>query len=249
MSTTLTHDGLSRALAREMANACAEMLGGAASLAPGQPTAGEGWTVSVPFSGAATGRMEVWIEAASAAASVRRALSLETEPADDAVIEAMGKLVARAAAVVETAPEGAGLIASEPAVRRTAAPAKADAFAVTLDEKLTVGFSVRVEMAPAATVAPAPAHGLADSRLEAVLEVDLPLIVRFGRAVMPLREVAELSPGAVVDMGRTPDEPVELLVGERLVARGEVVIVGGNYGVRITELTSGRRSTDVEARL
>jgi flagellar motor switch protein FliN/FliY len=49
-------------------------------------------------------------------------------------------------------------------------------------------------------------------------------------------------------MGRTPDEPVELLVGERLVARGEVVIVGGNYGVRITELTSGRRATDLEVR-
>jgi flagellar motor switch protein FliN/FliY len=49
-------------------------------------------------------------------------------------------------------------------------------------------------------------------------------------------------------MGRSPDEPVELLVGERLIARGEVVIVGGNYGVRITELTSGRRSADSEAR-
>jgi len=65
---------------------------------------------------------------------------------------------------------------------------------------------------------------------------------------MPLRAVADLSPGSVVDMGRSPDEPVELLVGERLIARGEVVIVGGNYGVRITELTNGRRSTDLETR-
>jgi flagellar motor switch protein FliN/FliY len=52
----------------------------------------------------------------------------------------------------------------------------------------------------------------------------------------------------VIDMGRSPDEPVELLVGERLVARGEVVIVAGNYGVRITELTGQQVATELEAR-
>lgn len=86
------------------------------------------------------------------------------------------------------------------------------------------------------------------SRLDAVLEVDLPLVVRFGRAVMPLRALAELGPGSVIDMGRSPDEPVELLVGDRLVARGEVVIVGGNYGVRITELTGHQVAPELEAR-
>ena len=88
-----------------------------------------------------------------------------------------------------------------------------------------------------------------DFRLDAVLDVDLPLVVRFGRAIMPLRALAELGPGSVIDMGRSPDEPVELLVGERLIARGEVVIVGGNYGVRITELAAGRpQPTGLEAR-
>ena len=86
-------------------------------------------------------------------------------------------------------------------------------------------------------------------RLDAVLDVDLPLVVRFGRAIMPLRALADLGPGSVIDMGRSPDEPVELLVGERLVARGEVVIVGGNYGVRITELMGGQNSAaELEAR-
>ena len=88
-----------------------------------------------------------------------------------------------------------------------------------------------------------------NDRLDAVLDVDLPLVVRFGRAVMPLRALADLGPGSVVDMGRSPDESVELLVGDRLVARGEVVIVAGNYGVRITELVGGvRRAADLEAR-
>ena len=91
--------------------------------------------------------------------------------------------------------------------------------------------------------------GPKDARLDAVLDVDLPLVVRFGRAIMPLRTLADLGPGSVIDMGRSPDEPVELLVGERLIARGEVVIVGGNYGVRITELAGTRaQSSGLEAR-
>jgi flagellar motor switch protein FliN/FliY len=87
----------------------------------------------------------------------------------------------------------------------------------------------------------------AETRLDAVLDVELPLVVRFGRAVMPLRALADLGPGSVIDMGRSPDEPVELLVGERIIARGEVVIVSGNYGVRITELT-GQHAAELEAR-
>jgi len=87
-----------------------------------------------------------------------------------------------------------------------------------------------------------------DTRLDAVLDVELPLVVRFGRAVMPLRSLADLGPGSVIDMGRSPDEPVELLVGERLIARGEVVIVAGNYGVRITELTGQQVAAELEAR-
>ena len=89
----------------------------------------------------------------------------------------------------------------------------------------------------------------ADPRLDAVLDVDLPLVVRFGRAIMPLRSLADLGPGSVIDMGRSPDEPVDLLVGDRLIARGEVVIVGGNYGVRITELAATRsQAIGLEAR-
>jgi flagellar motor switch protein FliN/FliY len=112
--------------------------------------------------------------------------------------------------------------------------------------------AVEATVAPpsaAAVDAAAPAGTAADMRLEAVLDVELPLVVRFGRAIMPLRSLAELGPGSVIDMGRSPDEPVELLVGERIIARGEVVIVGGNYGVRISELTGNRQlSVELEAR-
>jgi flagellar motor switch protein FliN/FliY len=100
-----------------------------------------------------------------------------------------------------------------------------------------------VRAVPSATSAAA-----ANERLDAVLDVDLPLVVRFGRAVMPLRALADLGPGSVVDMGRSPDESVELLVGDRIVARGDVVIVAGNYGVRITELVGGAQRVDLEMR-
>ena len=87
-----------------------------------------------------------------------------------------------------------------------------------------------------------PATAAATSRssgtLEMVLDVELPLVVRFGRAVLSLRTLAGLGPGSVVDMGRSPDEPVELLVSDKVIAYGEVVIVDGSYGLRITDLVS-----------
>jgi flagellar motor switch protein FliN/FliY len=246
MSMPLTQDALVRAVVREMPNACTAVLGVTASAGEGPVASGEGWIVTVPFSGAATGRIVVWTDTASAEACARRAAPANPSPPDDAVAGVLGGLLGRLASIVEQTPEGAGLMAGEASSRKATAPDAAEAVSVTFGDEGLVGFRVAVEMSAATSVV-AP-HPLSDSRLEAVLEVDLPLVVRFGRAVMPLRAVADLSPGAVVDMGRTPDEPVELLVGERLVARGEVVIVGGNYGVRITELTSGRRATDLEAR-
>ncbi len=246
MSTPVTQEALIAAICRELPSACAAVLGGVAAASNGPVAAGEGWMVTVPFSGAATGRLQVWIEAVSAAASAQRGAAGESDPADDVVARVLASVVSRMAGQVESTSEGAGLIAGEPASRKALAPEAGQDLTVTFDDGLRMGLRVSVEIAT--TAGAAVPYPVSDSRLEAVLEVDLPLVVRFGRAVMPLRAVAELSPGSVVDMGRTPDEPVELLVGERLVARGEVVIVGGNYGVRITELTSGRRATDAEAR-
>jgi flagellar motor switch protein FliN/FliY len=66
---------------------------------------------------------------------------------------------------------------------------------------------------------------------------------------MPLRLIAALGPGSVIDLGRSPDDPVDVLVSNQLVARGEVVIVGGNYGVRITDVINpGNGARSVEER-
>jgi flagellar motor switch protein FliN len=74
--------------------------------------------------------------------------------------------------------------------------------------------------------------------LDVIMDIDLPLIVRFGRTELPLKKLTALGPGSVIDLERSPDEPVEILISNRVVARGEVVIVSGNYGVRVREVIS-----------
>ena len=81
----------------------------------------------------------------------------------------------------------------------------------------------------------------ATDRLQAVLDVDLPLVARFGGTVVPIKTLAALGSGSMLDMNRAPEDLVELLVGNRVIARGEVVVVSGHYGVRITELTQQAR--------
>jgi flagellar motor switch protein FliN len=78
--------------------------------------------------------------------------------------------------------------------------------------------------------------GPAGRNLDLLMEVPLQVTLRFGERQLLLRDVLELSPGSVVELDRQVKEPAELLVTGRIVARGEVVIVDGNYGLRITEV-------------
>jgi flagellar motor switch protein FliN/FliY len=88
----------------------------------------------------------------------------------------------------------------------------------------------------------------ADERFGVILDIDLPVVVRFGHTELPIRALSRLGPGSVIDLGRSPDDPVEVLVSNRVVARGEVVIVGGNYGVRILDVASqSERARSMEA--
>lgn len=86
----------------------------------------------------------------------------------------------------------------------------------------------------------APAHetNSENQNLRLIIDVELDLTLRFGQRTLTLSEVADLTTGSVVELDRVVDEPVELLLGERVIARGEVVIVDGNYGMRITELAA-----------
>lgn len=91
---------------------------------------------------------------------------------------------------------------------------------------------------PLQPVSPASPASSENHNLQLVMGVELDLTLRFGQRTLMLSEVADLTTGSVVELDRVVDEPVELLLGDRVIARGEVVIVDGNYGLRITELAS-----------
>ena len=80
----------------------------------------------------------------------------------------------------------------------------------------------------------------AGNALDVLLDIELPVTVRFGRTQMSLNDVLELTRGSVIDFGQGAEEPVEVIVNGRLVARGEAVMVQGNYGVRISHIESRR---------
>jgi flagellar motor switch protein FliN/FliY len=74
--------------------------------------------------------------------------------------------------------------------------------------------------------------------LDLLLEVALPIVVSFGRTSLQLREVLKLNTGSIVELDRFVSDPVEVIVNDCVIARGEVVVVDGNYGVRINQLAS-----------
>jgi flagellar motor switch protein FliN len=77
--------------------------------------------------------------------------------------------------------------------------------------------------------------------LELLLDVELEASLRFGAREMPLGEILDLGPGDVVELDRHVADPVDLIVGDKIVARGEVVLVNGNFGLRVTEVAAPRK--------
>ena len=76
--------------------------------------------------------------------------------------------------------------------------------------------------------------------IELLLDVELPVSVSFGRTHLALKDVLKLTSGSIVELNRAVSEPVEVIVNNCVIARGEVVVVEGNYGVRIHQIISRR---------
>jgi flagellar motor switch protein FliN len=88
---------------------------------------------------------------------------------------------------------------------------------------------------------PGPDEPGQGSGIELLLDVELEATLRFGCREMPLLELLELGPGDVVQLDRGVSDPVDLIVGDKIVARGEVVLVNGNFGLRVTEVAAPRK--------
>jgi len=82
---------------------------------------------------------------------------------------------------------------------------------------------------------------IAGKDLDVLRKVALGLTMRFGARTLILKDVLQLSSGSVIELDREVQGPAELLLGDKVVARGEVVIVDGNFGVRVTEVAGQRQ--------
>jgi flagellar motor switch protein FliN/FliY len=74
------------------------------------------------------------------------------------------------------------------------------------------------------------------NNLNLVMDVELNVTLRFGQRQLTLREVLELTSGSVVELDRQVEEPVELLLEGKVIAKGEAVVIDGNYGLRVIEV-------------
>src|SRR5438034_11438855 len=76
------------------------------------------------------------------------------------------------------------------------------------------------------------------NNLAVLMDVQLPVSIRFGETEMMLEEIVKLGTGSLIELNAGIDQPVELVVNNRTLARGEVVSVDGYYGIRVTEITN-----------
>jgi flagellar motor switch protein FliN/FliY len=87
-----------------------------------------------------------------------------------------------------------------------------------------------------------PAMAVNTSNIDLLMDVSLRVTVELGRTRMQLAQILELQHGSVVELERLAGDPVDILVNDCLVARGEVVVVDDRFGVRITEMVSSKTS-------
>lgn len=87
----------------------------------------------------------------------------------------------------------------------------------------------------------ATAQSTLSAGVELLLDVELEAALRFGCCEMPLGKILELGPGDVVELDRQVSDPVDLIVGNKIVARGAVVLVDGNFGLRVTEVAAPQK--------
>jgi flagellar motor switch protein FliN/FliY len=75
-------------------------------------------------------------------------------------------------------------------------------------------------------------------RLDLLLDVPLDVTVELGRNRMTIQELLALSPGTVIELDKIAGEPLDIVVNDRLIARGEAVVINDKFGIRITDIIS-----------
>jgi flagellar motor switch protein FliN/FliY len=92
--------------------------------------------------------------------------------------------------------------------------------------------------APKKPVQPIKNSGPPVQSLDFILDIPLKVTVELGRSKMEIRDVIQLTQGSVIELSKFVGEPLEVLVNDKLVARGEVVVVNEKFGIRVTDIIS-----------
>ena len=193
------------------------------------------------------------------AGALAHAMSGATKPTDDAIRASLHEFCSNAIAAAGVRIWGrddisadisrAALIEWPAAAGGAASRFESPALSAAVTAVVVVGTPAAEQAATAAARASMAATPSDAARLDVLLDIDLPLVVRFGGTQLPLKSLSRLGPGSLIDLSRAPDDPVEMLVGDRVVARGEVVMVSGCYGIRVLEVVGARDGNRVvEAR-
>lgn len=246
------------ALARHLGESLAAMTGTAVRALP---TAGEAtidWQVPVQVGGTAVGTVWLGLSHTDATQLVAGILGDDASVTDADIADTLKELVGQSAGA-HIHGEGQGLSLTietiGPATSLVLPDAQHyDVLIGTSDPIRLVGWGRTIgglsadpprlarlaqPSAPPSAVVPSAAMATPPPRnLDVVLDIELPITVRFGETQMTLESLARLGPGSMIDLARSPDDPVDLLVNGRLVARGQVVVVSGCYGVRVNEVVS-----------
>jgi flagellar motor switch protein FliN len=119
-----------------------------------------------------------------------------------------------------------------PAAQGAQAGAAAAGPAAAKPEPMPAASPVTENSRPPSTLSPG---------MELLLDVELEASLRFGCREMPLGAILDLGPGDVVQLDRHVADAVDLIVGDKIVARGEVVLVNGNFGLRVTEVAAPKK--------
>ncbi|MGE3276364.1 MAG: FliM/FliN family flagellar motor switch protein [Vicinamibacterales bacterium] len=258
MSQTPRSSELVAALAREFASAVGAMAGGSGALEPADiPADPIRWLIVLGVSGSETGRLVIGLPETAGRELTGRIMGLDEPAPDGAVTDTLQEFGGQAAGALGQESVAAGLkfaVSLEDASGESTDDAVG--FTIPLGDEAKAAFAVwgAVEtLAPALETGPVDEPVIDSSRktseplpmpagtpanLDVILDIDLPVTVRFGVTDLPLNSLARLGPGSIIDLARSPDDPVDLLVSGKVVARGEVVVVSGNYGVRILEVVS-----------
>lgn len=93
-------------------------------------------------------------------------------------------------------------------------------------------------MVEATKAAPAAATSTSDRNLNLILDIPLKVSVELGRTKMPVSELLNLTQGSVIELNKLAGEPMEVYVNDKLIARGEAVVVNEKFGVRLTDIIS-----------